>query len=109
VDEIDIAIAIDRIREATTIEARSVRSSWAGLRTFLADRSPIACYEPDHPGFFWLVGQGGYGIQTAPALARVAAALVREQALPSDVAAVGLEAAHMHRDRLGCRTDLVGH
>ncbi len=109
VDELDIAIAIERIREATVLEARHVRSSWAGLRTFTADRSPIACYERDHEGFFWLVGQGGYGIQTAPALARVAAAIVRHEPLPADVAERGLEAEHMHRDRLGGRTELAGH
>ena len=109
VDELDVAQAIDRIRAATILEARHVRSSWAGLRTFTADRSPIACYEPGSEGFFWLVGQGGYGIQTAPALARVAAALVRHDHLPRDVADRGLEAGHMHRDRLGDKTEPTSH
>ncbi len=109
VDELDVAIAIERIREATLLEARHVRSSWAGLRTFTADRSPVAGYDPDADGFFWLVGQGGYGIQTAPALARVAAALVRHDPLPDDVTTLGLLASDMHRDRLGGRTELVGH
>lgn len=109
VDELDVAIAIERIREATLLEARHVRSSWAGLRTFTADRSPVAGYDPDADGFFWLVGQGGYGIQTAPALARVAAALVRHDPLPDDVTILGLLASDMHRDRLSGRTELVGH
>lgn len=109
VDEIDVARALDRIRETTTLEARSVASSWAGLRTFTPDRSPLACYDPGADGFFWLVGQGGYGIQTAPSLARVAAGLIRGGGIPSDIAALGLEAAHMHRDRLLGSTGVTSH
>lgn len=109
VDEIDVARAIERIREATILDGRHVRSSWAGLRTFTADRSPIACFDPEHEGFFWLVGQGGYGIQTAPALARAAAALVRRHDLPADLAARGLEASHLDRARLAGATQLAGH
>lgn len=109
VDEVDIARALERIREATTLEARHVRSSWAGLRTFTADRSPVTGFEPGVDGFFWLVGQGGYGIQTAPALARAAAAIVRGDPLPEDVSARGLVADDLHRDRLAGATELAGH
>lgn len=100
VDEVDVARALDRIREATVLEARHVRASWAGLRTFTADRAPVAGWEPAGEGFFWLVGQGGYGIQTAPALATIAARLVRGTPLPDAIAGRGVEPADLHRDRL---------
>lgn len=70
----DVALALERINEATTLELRHVRTSWAGLRTFAPDRNPVVGFAVE--GFCWLAGQGGYGMQTAPALARLAAALV---------------------------------
>ncbi|HEY8546458.1 MAG TPA: FAD-binding oxidoreductase [Acidimicrobiales bacterium] len=73
-DELDVALALDRLRAATTLPVRSVRRAWAGLRTFAPDRVPVAGFAPDAPGFYWLVGQGGGGIKTAPALAALAAA-----------------------------------
>jgi D-arginine dehydrogenase len=76
-EEADVARAIERVNAATTLAIRSVVASWAGLRTFAADRVPVMGYDHDVPGFFWLAGQGGYGIQTAPALARLAAAVLR--------------------------------
>ena len=75
-EELDIALAIEHINEATTLGIRSVRSSWAGLRTFTPDRVPAIGFDPDLSGFFWLVGQGGVGIQTSPAAGRLAAALI---------------------------------
>ncbi|GMQ85156.1 MAG: FAD-dependent oxidoreductase [Acidimicrobiia bacterium] len=92
VEEVDVALAIQRIEAATTLSIRHVRTSWAGLRTFTTDRVPAIGFDPDHPGFFWLVGQGGFGIMTAPAAARTAAALVAGHRLPDDVIAAGLEA-----------------
>lgn len=89
-EELDIAIAIDRVQGATTLDVRRVRRSWAGLRSFVADRTPVAGFAPDAPGFFWLAGQGGYGIQTAPAMGRLAAALVRGESLPADLAEFGV-------------------
>jgi D-arginine dehydrogenase len=71
--ELDVALALDRLREATTLPVRSVRRAWAGLRTFAPDRVPVAGFDPDAPGFYWLVGQGGGGIKTAPALAALVA------------------------------------
>ena len=62
-DELDIAKAIDVINAATTLDIRHVRSSWAGLRNFVADRTPVAGFDDEADGFFWFVGQGGYGIQ----------------------------------------------
>ncbi len=91
VEEVDVALAIQRIEAATTLSIRHVRTSWAGLRTFTTDRVPAIGFDPDHPGFFWLVGQGGFGIMTAPATARVSAALVAGHRLPDDVTVAGLE------------------
>ncbi len=73
--ELDIAIAIDRINEATTLDIRSVRSSWAGLRTFVDDRAMVLGPDPERQDFIWCVGQGGNGIQTAPAAGRLVAQL----------------------------------
>ena len=71
-----MALAIERVNAATTLGLRSVRSAWAGLRTFAPDRNPVVGPDPAEPSFVWLAGQGGYGIQTAPALARLAAGLL---------------------------------
>ncbi len=84
-EDLDVARALEAVREVTTLELRSVRNAWAGLRTFAPDRSPVAGPEPDDPAFVWSAGQGGYGIQMAPALARVVAALALGRPLPADV------------------------
>ena len=75
-DELDVAIAIDRMQQALDIEVRRVERSWAGLRTFTPDGSPAFGWDGAAEGFFWSVGQGGYGIQTAPATGRLVADLV---------------------------------
>ena len=94
-EELDIATAIHRVGIATTLDVRRVRRSWAGLRSFAPDRSPVVGYAPDSPGFFWLAGQGGYGIQTAPAMARLAAALVVGEPVPPDLADFGVTASDL--------------
>jgi D-arginine dehydrogenase len=76
-EESDVALAIERVNRVTDLAIRSVVTAWAGLRTFAPDRNPVVGFDPRVPGLFWLAGQGGYGIQMAPALARLAAALVR--------------------------------
>ncbi len=91
-EELDVAIAIDRFEQATGTEVRTLRRSWAGLRVFSPDRNPVVGFDPEMEGFFWLVGQGGYGIQTAPAVGRVAAALASGQPMPDDVARLGVTA-----------------
>jgi D-arginine dehydrogenase len=68
-EEIDVAIALDQLAAATEVPVRSVRRAWAGLRTFAPDRVPVLGEDPDAAGFWWLVGQGGAGIKTAPAMA----------------------------------------
>jgi D-arginine dehydrogenase len=77
-EPIDIALAIERINAVTDLGIRSVQSSWAGLRTFAPDASMVIGFEPGLDGFFWLAGQGGTGIQTAPAAARLAASMISE-------------------------------
>ena len=95
------SICIDRIETAFDLSLRRIESRWAGLRSFVPDGDPVAGYDPEGEGFFWLAGQGGYGIQTAPALARAAAALVRGAEIPGDIAAEGVTAAALARDREG--------
>lgn len=96
---IDVARAIERLNEVTTLGiARPVRA-WAGLRSFVSDGEPVAGYAGDAPGFFWLAGQGGYGIQTAVGLGRAAAALVAGRPLPEDLVALGVTAADLVPDR----------
>jgi D-arginine dehydrogenase len=92
-DELDIAIAIDRLMRATTIEVQRVERKWAGLRSFVPDKTTVNGFDPLADGFFWLAGQGGYGIQTAEAMARCAASLIGAGVLPADVRAAGLDAA----------------
>jgi len=76
-DELDIAIGIDRMQRALNIDVRRVEHSWAGLRTFTPDRSLAFGWDNTAPGFFWCVGQGGYGIQTAPAASALVTAMVK--------------------------------
>lgn len=75
-EEYDVALAIDRLQQAVDWKAERVEHSWAGLRSFAPDRLPVYGFAPGHPGFFWCAGQGGFGIQTAPAAAKLAAALL---------------------------------
>ncbi|MDK3018584.1 NAD(P)/FAD-dependent oxidoreductase [Pseudodonghicola flavimaris] len=74
-DDMVLAEGLHRYEQAVTTPVTRVETSWAGLRTFTADRSPVVGFDPGTEGFFWLAGQGGYGVQTAPALARLTAAL----------------------------------
>jgi len=79
-DDIDIAIAVDRMQQALDIEVKRVEHSWAGLRTFTPDRSLAIGWDAEAEGFLWSVGQGGYGIQTAPAQGQILADLVAGRA-----------------------------
>lgn len=98
-DEVAIAQAIDAINEATTLRLRSVMRAWAGLRSFVPDRSPVVGARRDHEGFCFLAGQGGYGIQMAPALALVAADIVADGTLSASVRAYGVTAEELSPDR----------
>lgn len=99
-EELDVAICIDRIETAFDLKVAHIVNRWAGLRSFVADKVPVAGFDADTPGFFWLAGQGGYGIQSAPALARAAAALVAGRPLPGDIADEGVDAAALSPDRM---------
>jgi D-arginine dehydrogenase len=83
--DLDVALALERVEEVTGLGLRSVVTSWAGLRTFVPDRRPVVGALPDHPGFWFVAGQGGSGIETAPALSALAAAVVTGSAPPADV------------------------
>ena len=98
-DEMDVAVAIDRVQQAADIDIRVVRRKWAGLRSFAPDRSPVIGYDERAKGFFWLAGQGGYGIQTAPAAGVLVAALVNESAVPQALAAFGVTEAPLSPSR----------
>ena len=78
-----------------------VDHTWGGLRSFAPDGTPVVGFDPHAEGFFWLIGQGGYGIQTSPALSRLAANLVRGKAVPADVADEGLVLADIAATRFG--------
>jgi D-arginine dehydrogenase len=99
-EEMDIAICLDRIERAFDMPINRPQSKWAGLRSFVADKTPVAGFSDVAEGLFWLAGQGGYGIQTSPALARLAANLAQGAALPSDIAAAGVSADMLAPARL---------
>ena len=92
-EELDLALLIDRLQAATTFDLARITARWAGLRTFAPDRSLVAGFDAKRPGFFWLAGQGGYGIQTSPAMGQLVAALVKGDALPAALAAQGVDPA----------------
>ncbi len=89
-DEIDIATAAWRIEQATDIAIPRIAHSWSGLRTFAPDHCPVAGYAPDAPGFFWLAGQGGFGLQSSPAMAMAAEALLFGGEWPEALRAAGV-------------------
>ena len=75
-DDYEVALAAFRMEQRTTVKVERIHSKWAGLRTFAPDRHPVAGFAPDADGFFWLAGQGGFGLQTSPAMAAIVAALI---------------------------------
>jgi D-arginine dehydrogenase len=102
-DDMAVAEGIDRFMRAAEVEVTRVEHSWGGLRTFAPDGVPVCGYDSSVDGFFWLAGQGGYGIQSSPALSRLAAALVLGETPPSDIMAEGvtlsgLDPARLHKN-----------
>jgi D-arginine dehydrogenase len=75
-DEMEVALAAQRVEERTTITVRRIAHKWAGLRTFARDRHPVVGFAPNASGFLWLAGQGGFGLQTSPVMAEAAASLI---------------------------------
>ena len=98
-EDLEVAIAVDRFEQASGARIEKVWHRWAGLRVFSADRTPVVGFDPAAEGFFWLVGQGGYGIQSAEALGRLTAALACRDAVPADLLAAGVVADHLARSR----------
>lgn len=103
-DDIDVALGVERFERATTVNVTRVARAWAGLRTYASDGSPVVGFDPAAPGFFWLAGQGGFGIKTSPALSRICAALIQRQPLPPDLSQIGITAAELSPDRLRAHT-----
>ena len=99
-EEIDIALAIDRIERATVMKVERLVRSWAGLRSFVADGVPVVGYDREVEGFFWCVGQGGYGIETSYGMGRSSAGLAARRGLPEDVRALGVTEADLGPARL---------
>src|SRR5690606_38971467 len=100
-EELDVAIAIDRLEQVVEWQVEAVERKWAGLRSFAPDRLPVYGWDPDRPGFFWYAGQGGFGIQTAPAAARLGAQLLLGQS--RDRLTEGLDPARYAPARFGIR------
>ncbi|WP_158971628.1 NAD(P)/FAD-dependent oxidoreductase [Chachezhania sediminis] len=99
-EELDVAICVDRIMTAFDLDIRRIESKWAGLRSFVADKAPVVGYSDVQPGFFWLAGQGGYGIQSAPAMAKFAASAVLGRPLPPSIADEGFDPISVRPSRL---------
>jgi D-arginine dehydrogenase len=81
-DDMDVAIAIDRVQSVADLPVRRVVRSWAGLRSFTPDRAPAIGFDPHTEGFYWVAGLGGYGLQTSAGYGRLAAAQIAGAALP---------------------------
>lgn len=99
-EQLDIALAIDRINTHTTLDIRVVRSSWTGLRSFVKDRAMVIGFDPVVPQFFWLAGQGGTGIQTAPAAGELTAAIIHNGEPPSRLLEFGVDVEALSPARL---------
>lgn len=103
-DELDIATAMLRFNDAADHPVSRIHHRWAGLRTFAPNRAPVIGWSETTPGFFWLAGLGGFGIQTAPAVAQMAAALIRHRPAPLELVGHGVDAATYDPGRIpsGC-------
>ena len=100
-DEMDIAICVDRIERAFNVSVKRVESPWAGLRSSVADKAPVVGFSQEVEGFYWLAGQGGYGIQSAPGIAQYAAAELRGVAVPAHILAQNLDPESIRPSRAG--------
>jgi D-arginine dehydrogenase len=91
-DDTDVAAAIDRIQRCASLPITHIERIWAGLRSFVSDGCPVIGYDPQVTGFFWIAGQGGYGIETSPAIGRLSASLIAARGVPRDLADLGVHA-----------------
>ena len=99
-EELDVATLIDRLERETLFEVKRLTAKWAGLRSFASDRTPVCGFDPGEPAFFWLAGQGGYGIKTSPALSALAAALILQRAVPAQLVDAGVDPQALSPARL---------
>lgn len=99
-DDMTLAEGIARFEEAVDIEVTRLEGSWGGLRSFVPDGNPVCGFDTKAEGFFWLIGQGGYGIQTSPALGDLAACLVNGASMPGYIEREGLSLADISPGRL---------
>ena len=99
-EDIDVAVAVDRVERATTLKVASIGRKWAGLRSFFPDKVPAVGPDAADDRFFWLAGQGGYGIMSAAAMGRCAAALAAGHDLPADLRDLGLKRQDLAPARL---------
>lgn len=97
----DVAWSLEMLAETTTLDVRHVRRAWAGLRTFAPDRVPVVGWDPVAPGFFWLAGQGGAGIKTAPAMSAAATSIIGGGAWPEALSALDVGPADLAPARFG--------
>lgn len=99
-EDYDIALAAWQVERYTTLPVARIAHRWAGLRSFVGDRTPTAGFDPETPGFFWLVGQGGYGLQTAPAMSAIVEALATGGAWPEGLEELGVPPERVKPERL---------
>ena len=99
-EDMDIAVGIDAIESMTTLEIRRPASTWAGLRSFVADGDLVGGFDIELPGFFWVAGLGGYGVQTSAAMGELCASLIRGSGIPEHIASHGVSEAALRPSRL---------
>jgi len=99
-DDMVMAELVDYLERHTLLKIERIVRSWAGLRSFVADHCPVVGFDPKAEGFFWLAGQGGYGIMMSPVLGRTTAELIIRNRLPDDLRARGLTPGMIAPDRL---------
>jgi D-arginine dehydrogenase len=106
-EDMDVALGVERLEQATTIPVQRIAHSWAGLRTFAEDNSPVVGPDDTAEGFFWLAGQGGYGIKTSPALSRICAELIRHKRMPLDIERLGVDQSELAPARFRAEVSLM--
>ena len=99
-EELDVAEAVARLEEVARIEVKRVVRKWAGLRSFVRDKTPVVGPAPEAPGYIWLAGQGGFGIMTSPAMGRLATAMATGDAFPAELTALGVRPEQLLPGRL---------
>ncbi len=99
-DDLDIALGIERLHVALNFEIKHLSHKWAGLRSFVPDRTLVAGFDPYVKKIFWLAGQGGYGIKTSPAMSVCCGALIREGRFPQYIKEMGITEEMLSPERL---------